>query len=76
MRGGGKRIRAILVSTPKNDPPPRQRSASRVVGTDPGGSQLPPAHRLIKGGNPFVPVELALNIRPEFLYFEGDRISP
>jgi len=28
MRGGGKRIRAILVATLKNDPPPRQRSAS------------------------------------------------
>jgi len=76
MRGGGKRIRAILVATLKNDPPPRQSSASGGGGYRSRRESTTPRHRLIKGGNPFVPVELALNIRPEFLYFEGDRISP
>jgi len=35
-----------------------------------------PCPRLIKGGSPFVPVEPPLNIRPEFLQFKGDCISP
>ena len=47
-----------------------------MVNTDPGGGQLPSATRLIKGGNPSVPVELALNIGPEFLHFKAHRISP